>query len=248
MTLLAFFAQFGPVLDARVVSDRATGRSKGFGFVTFHDAASASAAVAAGFHNIEGRQCNVNIASDKVGEKRPFEGGDGGSAAKRPRYDAPPIVAAYGSAPAYAIPGMGAYGMPQATPGMGMHGMPVTPYVAPYVTPPLIGANGLMGRPDNKLFIASLPHALNDQRLAEILTIFGDVMEARIVKDRETGESKGYGFVRLPPPPRPRPSLSLSQVTFIDPASAIRAATCQQLQIDGRRCPCNLASVNKKMQ
>jgi RNA-binding protein Musashi len=33
-----FFSQFGSVVDATVMQDRDTGRSKGFGFVTFEDA------------------------------------------------------------------------------------------------------------------------------------------------------------------------------------------------------------------
>jgi len=33
----AFFSQFGKVVDATVMVDRETGRSKGFGFVTFED-------------------------------------------------------------------------------------------------------------------------------------------------------------------------------------------------------------------
>jgi len=33
----AFFSQFGKVVDATVMVDRETGRSKGFGFITFED-------------------------------------------------------------------------------------------------------------------------------------------------------------------------------------------------------------------
>lgn len=34
---LEFFSQFGTVVDAKVMFDRDTGRSRGFGFVTFED-------------------------------------------------------------------------------------------------------------------------------------------------------------------------------------------------------------------
>jgi RNA-binding protein Musashi len=37
----AFFAAYGKVVDATVMLDRDTGRSKGFGFVTFEDASGA---------------------------------------------------------------------------------------------------------------------------------------------------------------------------------------------------------------
>ena len=39
------FATFGDIVDAVVVADRGTGRSRGFGFVSFRDAASAEAAI-----------------------------------------------------------------------------------------------------------------------------------------------------------------------------------------------------------
>ncbi len=41
------FSEFGTISDANVVFDRETGRSKGFGFVTFGDKASAEKALAA---------------------------------------------------------------------------------------------------------------------------------------------------------------------------------------------------------
>jgi RNA recognition motif-containing protein len=44
-TLRAAFARFGPIEDAVVIVDRATGRSRGFGFVTFARAADAHEAV-----------------------------------------------------------------------------------------------------------------------------------------------------------------------------------------------------------
>ena len=44
-TLRAAFARFGPIEDAVVIVDRATGRSRGFGFVTFSRAADAHEAI-----------------------------------------------------------------------------------------------------------------------------------------------------------------------------------------------------------
>lgn len=40
-SMRAFFSEFGKVVDATVMLDRESGRSKGFGFVTFEDAANA---------------------------------------------------------------------------------------------------------------------------------------------------------------------------------------------------------------
>ena len=44
-SLQSFFGEFGRVVDARVVIDRETGRSKGFGFVTFNSSNDADSAV-----------------------------------------------------------------------------------------------------------------------------------------------------------------------------------------------------------
>lgn len=45
-TLHQYFSQFGPILEAVVLVDKQTGRSKGYGFVTFVDAQAAQMATA----------------------------------------------------------------------------------------------------------------------------------------------------------------------------------------------------------
>ena len=65
------FEQFGEVVDAKVITDRDTGRSRGFGFVTFADAAAAGEAVQAmDGASFDGRTINVNEAHDRR-ERRP---------------------------------------------------------------------------------------------------------------------------------------------------------------------------------
>jgi RNA recognition motif-containing protein len=62
-----FFAQYGEVASAAVVMDRATGRSKGFGFVEFDDDAAADAAIAQdGQAELDGRKLTINEARPKV--------------------------------------------------------------------------------------------------------------------------------------------------------------------------------------
>ena len=74
------FSPFGPVSEVNLISDRATGRSRGFGFVTMATPEAAQAAIAglAG-KNIGGRNLTVNEARPR--EDRPPGGGGGG----RPR-------------------------------------------------------------------------------------------------------------------------------------------------------------------
>ncbi len=49
-----------------------------------------------------------------------------------------------------------------------------------------------------KLFVAGLPYDLDDAELEEIFEKFGKVATARVAMDRETGKSKGFGFVEMP--------------------------------------------------
>ena len=79
--LKSAFAQFGEVTAARVVTDRMTNRSKGFGFVTMPDAAQAQAAIdAMNGKELDGRTVRVNESQPRPREERHggFRGGDRG--------------------------------------------------------------------------------------------------------------------------------------------------------------------------
>ena len=70
------FAPHGEITEATVVADRDTGRSRGFGFVTFADDAAADKAVAAlNGTELDGRTIKVDVAEAK---KRDRDGGGGG--------------------------------------------------------------------------------------------------------------------------------------------------------------------------
>ena len=71
------FAQFGAVESAQVITDRESGRSKGFGFVEMSSEEEASAAIAGlNEQEHEGRNLTVNEARPR--EERPRRGGGGG--------------------------------------------------------------------------------------------------------------------------------------------------------------------------
>ena len=64
--LRSAFEEFGEVTDAKVILDRDTGRSRGFGFVTFSDAASANTAVdGMNGASLDGRSLRVDLAQDR---------------------------------------------------------------------------------------------------------------------------------------------------------------------------------------
>lgn len=48
------------------------------------------------------------------------------------------------------------------------------------------------------LFFGNLPWATTDQDLAELVSQYGTVKSARIALDKETGRSRGFGFVEVP--------------------------------------------------
>ena len=56
-----------------------------------------------------------------------------------------------------------------------------------------------MKRAPETLFAANMPYSFTDDQLAELFEPFGLVITSRVARDRETGQSKGFGFVELAP-------------------------------------------------
>ncbi|HPG29503.1 MAG TPA: RNA-binding protein [bacterium] len=79
------FAQFGSVVSAKIITDRSTGRSKGFGFVEMSSQEEIEKAISGlNGKEFEGRALTVNIARPQ--EKRPqrnFDRNRGGSGQRR---------------------------------------------------------------------------------------------------------------------------------------------------------------------
>lgn len=49
----------------------------------------------------------------------------------------------------------------------------------------------------NKLYVGGLPYSVTDSQLEELFTPHGTVESARVIADRMTGRSKGFGFVEM---------------------------------------------------
>jgi RNA recognition motif-containing protein len=73
------FSQFGQVLSATVVTDRATGQSRGFGFVEFESEEQARTAIESLNGTVlDGRSITVNVARERGDRPRGGGGGGGG--------------------------------------------------------------------------------------------------------------------------------------------------------------------------
>lgn len=79
-----------------------------------------------------------------------------------------------------------------------------------------------------KVFVGGLAWETQSHTLRRHFEPFGDILEAVVITDNNTGRSKGYGFV-----------------TFQDPDAARRACVDPTPIIDGRRANCNLAALGR---
>ncbi|GHV83173.1 RNA-binding protein [Spirochaetia bacterium] len=78
-TLRNYFSSFGNVASAKIIVDRDSGNSKGFGFIEMSTDEEANAAVeGANGKDFEGRQLRVNPAMDKPRRDNRSGGGGGG--------------------------------------------------------------------------------------------------------------------------------------------------------------------------
>jgi hypothetical protein len=84
-------------------------------------------------------------------------------------------------------------------------------------------------RSDTKIFIGGLGPNTTEYTLAMHFSGYGQILESKIVTDKNTGKSKGYGFV-----------------TFASPNAASLAVANPTPFIDGKTCNCNLASAPRQ--
>ena len=53
---------------------------------------------------------------------------------------------------------------------------------------------------ENKLYVGNLSYSVRDDDLQQEMSAFGSVQSAKVMMDRETGRSKGFGFVEMSSP------------------------------------------------
>jgi cold-inducible RNA-binding protein len=60
----------------------------------------------------------------------------------------------------------------------------------------------------NKLYVGNLPYSVRDSDLEQAFGQFGSVTSAKVMMDRETGRSKGFGFVEMGSDPEAQAAIS----------------------------------------
>ncbi len=76
----------------------------------------------------------------------------------------------------------------------------------------------------NKLYVGNLPYSCDESQLDEIFSGYGNLDEVKLIRDRETGRSKGFAFI-----------------TFADQAGAEGALEKDGQEVGGRNLRVNFA-------
>lgn len=49
----------------------------------------------------------------------------------------------------------------------------------------------------NRIYVGNLPYSADNAQLTQLFSAYGEVVDARVITDRTTGQSKGFGFVEM---------------------------------------------------
>jgi len=86
----------------------------------------------------------------------------------------------------------------------------------------------------SKLFVGGLSWDTSDQSLAEAFQPFGAVTEAKVITDRDTGRSRGFGFVTFEAPADSEKSIAAMDGSTLD-GREIRVNVAEAKQRGGGR-------------
>lgn len=76
-----------------------------------------------------------------------------------------------------------------------------------------------------RIYVGNLPYSADSEQLTEMFSAYGEVVEATIVMDRASGQSKGFGFVQMTSDDGARNAIaSLNGTTLGDRAITVNEA------------------------
>ena len=84
----------------------------------------------------------------------------------------------------------------------------------------------------NRLYVGNLSFNTDERSLSDAFSQFGDVTEAKVVMDRETGRSRGFGFIAMGDANSARNAISNMDGTMLD-GRALRVNEAEERQQGG---------------
>jgi len=86
----------------------------------------------------------------------------------------------------------------------------------------------------NKLFVAGLAYAVNDAQLTELFAQYGNVTSAKVITDKYSGQSKGFGFVEMSTADEAKVAMDkLNNTELLDRTIIVKEARPQEERKDG---------------
>ncbi|XP_072356692.1 uncharacterized protein [Scyliorhinus torazame] len=223
------FSKYGQIAEVRVIKDKDTMTSRGFGFITFENPDDAKDALQAmNGKSLDGRQIRVGHAEKKSGGgSRGYGGSRGGggyggygggsygsggySGSRRGgggwdrdrssgnRYDSgdrDSYSGGYKSQGGYygGGGGGGSYG------SRSYRDYDSAPFSTPAASHTQVRSKPATMTEDGKLFVGGLNFDTDEQSLEDVFSKYGQIAEVRVIKDKDTMTSRGFGFITFENP------------------------------------------------
>jgi RNA recognition motif-containing protein len=67
-----------------------------------------------------------------------------------------------------------------------------------------------------KLYVGGLPYAVTEQQLQDLFAAHGSVVSAKVITDKYTGQSRGFGFVEMSSPEEAKKAITALNGTQLD--------------------------------
>lgn len=176
-SLRRYFEHIGPVSDCVIMRDRHTGHPRGFGFVTF-ESDEAAVAAASRRHDLDGRQVEAKRAVPRN------EGGGGGGGGG-------------GGMGGGGSSGTTMFGTGTRSGSQQQSGSRFGSDMEGGQGHSFQGGGGHRGHHTTKckVFVGGLPSSCGADEFRSYFSQFGEVVDAQVMIDHNTGNSRGFGFV-----------------------------------------------------
>jgi nucleolin len=224
-SLYKAFEPHGTIPFSRVCTDRETGNSRGFGFVSFADADAMNKAITAlDGTELDGRAISVRAAGEKPPERK---GGDGAGFAAKPCFAWQKGNCTRGDQCRFSHDGEGKAAEPGAA--------------GAWQKPAGGGDRG----PEHKVFCGSLSWGVDKDKLWSAFEACAGLVDAFVCTDRESGQSRGFGFCKFDSEENMNAAIEKMNGAEVD-GRAINVNAAQAKPADGAAAPAPAPASNKR--